>query len=419
MTISKSISRLRLIYAVSIIVSLSFILLFHPIEYNDTHSYLRAWDNISSGQLDTFRTPLYPIFLGSLKGMFGKAWDWVAIIVQYLVFLLSIRYFYLLTLGLLKEKWALVTTAFYAIYPTFNSWGNLLLTDSLSLSLSVIFFYACYKIINEGSIKHTFLMTALLLLLLALRPSNISLLIPAAFSFLLLLFVKEKRLASITSLVGVMVCSILLVGYSFNIKEKTGVFTPSTVSVSNNLTIARMYGYLSPDALDDPHRSEVIRQNYEKYGEELSEGPAMFGAIGDLVNEFSVAEMKQLVDKSIKLNPLAWFKALVKRFYFASLMPATTSYTSDVFRLLPLFPINIGIIILILLAYSVLIVIRIIKGCFHHVPFFLLITSLCVIGVSIVGAQYEYNRLILPVMPIILIIIGQLSQLFYDTKCQH
>ena len=357
MTIRESISPLRLIYAVSVIVSLIFILLFHPIEYNDTPSYLRAWESLSSGHWDTFRTPLYPAFIGCVMSLFGKAWEWVVIIVQYAIFLLSIKYFHLLAAGLLKEKWALITTAFYAIYPTFNSWGNLILTDSLGLSLSVFFFYACNRIITEGSLRQAFVMALLLLFLLALRPSSLSLLIPAAFSFFLLLFVKEKRLAGILSLTGIAVCSILLVGYSLKIKEKTGVFTPSTVSISNNFTIARMYGYLSPDAVDDPQRSEVIRQNYEKYGEELAEGPVMFGAMGDLVNEFSVEEMKQLVDKSIRLNPLAWFKALIKRAYFASLTPATTSYTSDFFRLHPLFPINIGIIILALLAYSVLIVI--------------------------------------------------------------
>lgn len=419
MTIRESISPLRLIYAVSVIVSLIFILLFHPIEYNDTPSYLRAWESLSSGQWDTFRTPLYPAFIGCLQTLFGKAWKWAAVIIQYAIFLLSIKYFHLLAAGLLKEKWALITTAFYAIYPTFNSWGNLILTDSLGLSLSVFFFYTCYRIISEGSFRHSFLMALLLLLLLALRPSSISLLIPAAFSFFLLLFVKEKRLAGILSLAGIAVCSILLVGYSLKIKEKTGVFTPSTVSVSNNFTIARMYGYLSPDAVDDPQRSEVIRQNYEKYGEELAEGPVMFGAMGDLVNEFSVEEMEQLVDKSIRLNPLSWFKALIKRAYFASLTPATTSYTSDLFRLHPLFPINIGIIILALLAYSVLIVIRIIKGGFQHETLFLVITSFCVIGVSFIGAQYEYSRLILPAMPCVLIIISQLLQLIYDSKGQR
>lgn len=411
--------KIKNIYIAATVVCVLCALLFHPIEFNDTPSYLKAWESLSSGQWDTFRTPLYPAFLGCLQTLFGKAWKWAAVIIQYAIFLLSIKYFHLLAAGLLKEKWALITTAFYAIYPTFNSWGNLILTDSLGLSLSVFFFYTCYRIISEGSFRHSFLMALLLLLLLALRPSSISLLIPAAFSFFLLLFVKEKRLAGILSLTGIAVCSILLVGYSLKIKEKTGVFTPSTVSVSNNLTIARMYGYLSPDAVDDPQRSEAIRQNYEKYGEELSEGPVMFGAIGDLVNEFSVAEMKQLVDKSIKLNPLAWLKALVKRTYFASLMPATTSYTSDIFRLHPLFPINIGIIILVLLAYSVLIVIRLFKGCLNHESIFLAITSLCVIGVSIVGAQYEYNRLILPAMPCVLIIISQMIQLFYESKGQH
>ena len=411
--------KIKNIYIAATVVCVLCALLFHPIEFNDTPSYLKAWESLSSGQWDTFRTPLYPVFLGCLQTLFGKAWKWAAVIIQYAIFLLSIKYFHRLASGLLKEKWALITTALYAIYPTFNSWGNLILTDSLGLSLSVFFFYACNRIITEGSLRQAFVMALLLLFLLALRPSSLSLLIPAAFSFFLLLFVKKKRLAGMLSLAGIAVCSILLVGYSLKIKEKTGVFTPSTVSVSNNFTIARMYGYLSPDAVDDPQRSEVIRQNYEKYGEELAEGPVMFGAMGDLVNEFSVEEMKQLVDKSIRLNPLAWFKALIKRAYFASLTPATTSYTSVFFRLHPLFPINIGIIILALLAYSVLIVIRIIKGGFQHETLFLVITSFCVIGVSFIGAQYEYSRLILPAMPCVLIIISQLLQLVYDSKGQR
>ena len=400
--------KIKHIYIISVAVCFLCALVFHPIEYNDTPSYLSAWNTLSSGRWDTFRTPLYPVVLGVARNLLGKVWKWGVMIIQYGVFLLSIKYFHHIASSLLKERWALIMTAFYAIYPTFNSWGNLLLTDSLGLSLSVLFFYNCFRIINNGSVKHTFLMASLLLLLLALRPSSISLLIPAAISFFLVLFTKEKRSAGIVGLAGIAVCSALLIAYSFNIKERTGVFTPSTVSVSNDFAIARIYGYLSPEAANE--RADVLRQNYEKYGEELMEGPILYGALGDLTNEFSVAEMKQLVDKSIRSNPILWLKALIKRTYLAALTPSMTSYTSDLFRLHPLFPINIGIVLLLMVIYCIIIIISTLKEHFPLVNFFLLITCLCVIGVSIVGAQYEYHRLILPAMPLVLIIRGQLLQ---------
>lgn len=410
MIIFKKYSPIKLVYIVSIAVSLLCILCFGPIEYNDTPSYLSAWENWSQGKLDTFRTPLYPVFLGAIKSIAGKAWAWVAILIQYVIFVLSVKYFHKMANMMLKDRTALIVTAFYAIYPTFNSWGNLLLTDSLGLSMSVFFIYASLKVIMDGSIRHSFVATIMLLLLLALRPSSVSLLIPAALSFFLLLFIKERRMAGVLGLAGIAVCSVCLLVYSEKVEEKTGVFTPSTVSVANDLTIARMYGYLLPEAVEDTHLSEVLRDNYDKYGQELQEGPVFYGAIGNLMDEFSIAEMKQAVDNSIKHEPILWIKALIKRFYLASLTPATRSYASDLFRPHPLFPINIGIVILLLTAYSIIIVIQLFRRRFPVAAVFLTATSLCIIGVSIVGAQHEYSRLILPAMPCILVVIAQLLE---------
>ncbi len=410
MNIFKKYSPIKLVYFVSIAVSLLCILCFGPIEYNDTPSYLSAWENWSQGKMDTFRTPLYPMFLGAVKGMTGKAWGWAAILIQYAIFILSVKYFHKMAKMLLKDRAALIVTAIYAIYPTFNSWGNLLLTDSLGMSLSVVFIFAGFKVIMEGSIRHTYIATLMLVLLLALRPASVSMLIPAALSFFLVLFIKEKRMAGILGLAGIAVCSVCLLVYCAKVKEKTGIFTPSTVSAANDLTIARMYGYLLPEAIEDAHLSEVLRDNYEKYGLELQEGPVFYGAIGNLMDEFSVAEMKKAVNNSIRLNPALWFKALVKRFYLASLTPATRSYASDLFRIHPLFPINIGIVILLLTVYSIIIVIQLFSRRFPVANIFLATTSLCVIGVSIIGAQHEYSRLILPAMPCILIVIAQLLE---------
>ena len=86
--------KIKHIYIISVAVCFLCALVFHPIEYNDTPSYLSAWNTLSSGRWDTFRTPLYPVVLGVARNLLGKVWKWGVMIIQYGVFLLSIKYFH-------------------------------------------------------------------------------------------------------------------------------------------------------------------------------------------------------------------------------------------------------------------------------------------------------------------------------------
>ena len=79
----SSYKQLKLIYIYILAIANCILLIVHCGRqfYSDTLSYLIAWDNISNGQIDKWRTPLYPLFLGSwlainFKCLFKRNTTW-------------------------------------------------------------------------------------------------------------------------------------------------------------------------------------------------------------------------------------------------------------------------------------------------------------------------------------------------------
>ena len=305
-------------------------------------------------------------------------------VLQYAIFLISIKFFYSSALCFLPKSWSLGVTAFYALYPTFGTWSNLLLTESLELSFSVFLMYASLKLILDKDWRYAIYIFVFVMLLLALRPSSVVFLPALAVPFMILLFRKSTRRNGLLGLLSIFIASVILLGYSTVIEKKTDLFTPSLISVHNNYWMADKYGYLDHEV--------------------------------DL-DTADISEIQAVVSESIKNNKRGWITGLALRFYEASLMPSLTSYTSQLFRVHPLYPVNIGIVLLLLLAYLVILI----PGFRNNIPvdsLFLLVTSGGIIALSIIGAQYEWNRLILPAQPMILIIIAQLF-LKNETRLSH
>lgn len=63
---------LAIIYACAIASSIILILGWGVQETLDSPTYVSAWDNIANGKIDIFRTPVYPIFWGVMKNIFGE-----------------------------------------------------------------------------------------------------------------------------------------------------------------------------------------------------------------------------------------------------------------------------------------------------------------------------------------------------------
>ena len=63
---------LAIIYAYAIASSSILILGWGVQETFDSSSYISAWDSFNNGKIDMLRTPVYPVFLGVMKIIFGE-----------------------------------------------------------------------------------------------------------------------------------------------------------------------------------------------------------------------------------------------------------------------------------------------------------------------------------------------------------
>lgn len=110
--------KLRYIYILSILFCIYLTYIFRVDITFDTPTYVNAWSTLLDGHIDKWRTPSYPIFLGIMKTIFGDNYLYFVVLVQHLVFLVSVRYFYLLTrCTVTNDKISFFITLFYALYP--------------------------------------------------------------------------------------------------------------------------------------------------------------------------------------------------------------------------------------------------------------------------------------------------------------
>ena len=86
----------RTLYIISAVEMIVFFILItlRGTEAGDTVTYFTAWDTLLSGIPDSLRTPLYPVFVGSLRAVFGVTAGRIAVcLIQCALFLCSIRWF--------------------------------------------------------------------------------------------------------------------------------------------------------------------------------------------------------------------------------------------------------------------------------------------------------------------------------------
>jgi len=151
----KRVLQLKTIYAIAIPYCLLLILKCGRQWDYDTDSYVAAWETISSLHLDLWRTPIYPLFIGLTKFLFGSYFLIVGTVIQHLIFLISIRYFYKLAQGVVKsERSAWWATAFYALYPCVATWNCFNLTEPFAIYSMIFMLYCALTAYQKNSVFH-------------------------------------------------------------------------------------------------------------------------------------------------------------------------------------------------------------------------------------------------------------------------
>lgn len=405
-------SDLQIIYTAAIINSLLFIILYGFKVSADTPSYISAWDVFKNGGIDSFRTPTFPYVYGFYEMLLGKGLAIYGVgITQYAVFLLSIWSFYQIVMTMLSSRRLVFwITLLYALCPMITTQNICILTESFAISLSVFYVHAFIFSIYKNSLRFGLLATVVLFLLIFLRPAQIFF-VPVTLMTYFFVAKKCHRKVLLINIAGTIIVTLSMLTYMYAFQQKYGIFAASDVGIANQYHMARRYGYLDVSSIKNADVREYARKSYEAKGKYVGYDEALEFWMGVSKFDYSVLEQSNDLKQSIKLNRKEWLKSIPKRLEEWSKSPIMNSYVKTFYKLIKVGSPNFLFVIYLLIVVVVMSIryyLRTKKIAWMTMFLSMLIASSLI--VTFVGAQSEWSRLNVPVLPFVFILTALVVQ---------
>jgi hypothetical protein len=297
--IIKGNKQLLMIYVFALFVCAS-VFVFGPEHISvDTVFFDRAKDLLlKNGELDHFRTPLYPIFL-----IITYKWQ-IAVIVQYLIFLISIGFLYT-TLKMLNIRSFLIYAGMliYLLYPAFTFYHNQLISESLTLSLCTISIYFLLKYIKYGKTKDCWSLHAIILTLIFIKPALLLYIGISAGILIFIIVTKKTRTHSIRHhIISLILVLSVIGGYSAVMGKKYGVYGISSVGDLNLYWMLRQNDLIDIPAIQNEELKKTIMENSTI---EIPSEDAWKQAVTEalhVLHNYGWKELHSIVNTSLKTN---------------------------------------------------------------------------------------------------------------------
>lgn len=237
--------------------------------YPDSTEYI-AFDTsaVLQGSLEKAcgRAPLYGMFLDLLGWISGENYLDAAKFIQLLFSLLSILVFAKLLCRLgVSTPWCQIVTFLYGTTPAIVGWDSTILTESLSISGSVLFLYLAVLYIQEHRSRYGILLLVLATALTFLRPQFLTYLALLGVFFVLKLFFPFDRFER-RRVLGLLLLEVIflggILGYCKGFQKATGIFSLTTALPVQNMRICIDRGYYTE--FDDTEMSAFIAQKFEE-----------------------------------------------------------------------------------------------------------------------------------------------------------
>lgn len=385
-------------------------------EFLDSKSYSYL-EEYSFEKFNSFRTPVYPIFIRVI-GLFGDAsteqlYTNVAT-AQELISLASVFVFYLVMRKLTKNKIVQsAATLWYGCLPSIFSYNLCILTESLSISFMVIFFYTFVCYLQNKKIVQQILLAIETLFLILLRPSFLYLLIFFAI-FWIISFLKEKenRKKVGIGIVTTVIVGIGILGYAKMNQIQNGIKGLSYVNVINQADIIigmRLYGSYENDPKDDSITQIIVE------GVEKESGPWY-----SVKEKIPYADLEGYVKKCVKYNRKSYIIANVRKLLELGSTSVNTVIASgksskDSKQIQDLITLSrVALPVTFAFCYFI-IALEVIAFIWNRlrkrewtieeqIRFYTILLIGGMIAVTVLGAQEEYQRLIAPILSLILMI---------------
>lgn len=379
----------------------------------DSISYIQAWETISNGQIDLWRTPVYPVCIGVANSIFGSRYQLTVSIIQHVIFLISIRYFYKITQQIVKsEKIVLSATAFYALYPCISTWNCFILTEPFAVYSMIFTIYSAVSAYQKNSIFHILVFTFWVVFQIFLRPAQIYIL-PVFIMGWFLLYLRQKQFTRIIlgGIIGTCLASVCMFLYIWSFHRAYGLYTPCAVGVVNQYYMARRGGALLPGDIKDAEFRKYVAERDKIFQNGEGTFVDLFTEAVDAVNLFGLKHVADVVSNSEHSTTTLHTKMVFQRLRTASNDRVFTTYIRKWNSVTDIIGPHLNAVYLLIGIYAFCLFLWI--KCKRECPW--ISTTLFMLGTShiaiiIIACQNVWGRLVLPVTPIYLIMFAQLCQ---------
>lgn len=412
-----NIVNLRNIYILSILNCIYLITVYGWQWHPDTASYVRAWDSFSQLEIDMWRTPVYPVFLGIAKGVLGNShFLFYCTIIHHCIFLISIYYFYrILYIITGFRQVSLYLTAFYALYPCIATWNCYAITEPLAIYGMIFLIYCALIAYKKQTTLHLIGFAIWSLFLVFLRPAQMYIL-PVFIVSWILLYLKDRRLTKtvIGGIIAVIFTTSLLIAYCTAFYYQHHIFSPSGIGVINKYYLARIEGNITADNTPNEKFKSFINKSIEEHGVRYTGGSDedLYTESEEAISIFGLREVSNTVTPSSP-NVFRMYKEFIQRFHKAANDKLFATYIHQLRNITDIIGVRLNIVYIILIIYSFILASWIFK--MKSIPWFSI--TLFMLGFShlfviIYACQNVWDRLITPALPIYLFILGQLMSTF-------
>ena len=382
----------------------------------DTESYVKAGHVLLNGTLDVFRTPVYPFLISFFRMFLGEWFSTGIITLQVLMFILSVYCFSLLCSYFLKNHLVYnITVALYAFHPTMLMWQKLILTESLSISVMVIFIYLLVKYIHDNNYSSIILSQLFLIFLLFLRPAFVYL-IPLNLIFWGYWMAKKNFIRSLVGMLGALVVAAFFGYYCYSLEKQYGIWGTSNVSDVNQYWILSEAGLIDLNAIPN-EQMKIDVERFQKVILYRSDHIILFDI---LQRRYGLSACHDMVVNSIKNNLGAYIKSRIKSFWTeGTASVGCWEEHRDLLTRLGLFTsLNFFQYITFLIIYIVMFFCYLRKNGMWFISVYLLLIAGGGMFVAIAGAPNFWGRLAVTCIPVSFLLFGQELDFIY-TKLKN
>lgn len=378
---------------------------------HDSESYVDAFDVYLSGGLDKFRTPVYPLFLGLFKTIFGVGFFQIAtILAQHIIFVISVLFFFITAEITVRSNTvvSIFTTVFIVAIEVAN-WNNYIMTESLSTSFFVFFVYQVIRLWTNP-MRYSLLWCVLWgIVVLLLRPAFVYVIIACAIMAVLLPLSRDggSKSAAIKGGVLTIVLCVVAFSYSFAFKSRYGVATFSNVSIVNKYYTLRQNGLIDTSNISNRDLAAEIENFKSDHGEIYTDVIGTYREFEIIDNTYPLRDIDEVVNVSVSCNKAKCIRLVLDRFRLS-----LTDYGTNPMTVVSLLKNKLFYIYVLLAVASILLLMNFFRrNPINYPVLFFYLLGMGHLCVTIIGAQGDWHRLFEPAMPAYLLLA---CAIFYD-----